>query len=244
MARTAEDYADDYTEPELREQLKEEIKASDKGGKPGQWSARKSQLLTQEYEKRGGGYKGDKTDQQESLEEWTEEDWQTAEGETRARNDDGSVDRYLPKQAWERLSEAEQAATRQRKLDGSDDRQHVANTDRAQRARREARILAHYDDLNVDEVVDRAEGLEAEELEEVLAYERDHADRSTLTTQLESMLDDIRYARVLDDYPELNADEVIDRLDDLDDDELVRLRDWEVSHQDRSTVLDAIDGRS
>lgn len=62
MARTAENYADDYTDPELRERLKEEIKASDKDGKPGQWSARKSQLLNREYEQHGGGYKGDKTD--------------------------------------------------------------------------------------------------------------------------------------------------------------------------------------
>lgn len=32
---------DKYTDPELREQVKEEVKQSDKGGKPGQWSARK-----------------------------------------------------------------------------------------------------------------------------------------------------------------------------------------------------------
>ena len=44
-----------YTDPELRERIKEEIKASDKGGKKGQWSARKSRLLAREYEKRGGG---------------------------------------------------------------------------------------------------------------------------------------------------------------------------------------------
>lgn len=241
MAKTAEDYADDYTDPQLRERLKEEIKASDKGGKPGQWSARKSQLLTQEYERNGGGYRGDKTDEQQSLEEWTEEDWQTADGDTRARNDDGSVDRYLPQQAWERLSEAEQAATRRRKLDSPEDRQHVANTDRAERARREATILAHYDDLTVDEVAERADGLEVAELHELLTYERDHADRSTLIDQLESLLDDARSAMVLDDYPELNADEVIDRLDGLSADELARLRDWEASHKDRSTVLEAID---
>jgi hypothetical protein len=39
-----------YTDPELRERIKEEIKESDKGGKKGQWSARKSQLLTHKYE--------------------------------------------------------------------------------------------------------------------------------------------------------------------------------------------------
>lgn len=57
-------YEEKYTKPELREQLKEEIKASDKGGKPGQWSARKSQLLVQEYEKKGGGYKKSQKDQE------------------------------------------------------------------------------------------------------------------------------------------------------------------------------------
>ena len=37
------------------------VKASDKGGKPGQWSARKAQLATQRYKKSGGGYSGPKT---------------------------------------------------------------------------------------------------------------------------------------------------------------------------------------
>jgi hypothetical protein len=49
-----------YTDPELREKIKEEIKASGKGSEPGQWSARKSQLLVKEYEKAGGGYRGEK----------------------------------------------------------------------------------------------------------------------------------------------------------------------------------------
>jgi hypothetical protein len=32
---------DKYTDPELREEVKEEIQAGEKGGKSGQWSARK-----------------------------------------------------------------------------------------------------------------------------------------------------------------------------------------------------------
>ena len=43
-----------YTKPKLRERLKNNIMAGSKGGKPGQWSARKAQLLTQEYKKAGG----------------------------------------------------------------------------------------------------------------------------------------------------------------------------------------------
>jgi hypothetical protein len=46
-----------YTKPTLRKQLFEKIKASDKGGSPGQWSARKAQMLAREYKSAGGGYK-------------------------------------------------------------------------------------------------------------------------------------------------------------------------------------------
>jgi hypothetical protein len=54
------DAASPYTDPELRERLKAEITAGDRGGKPGQWSARKAQLLATEYEKAGGDYTSDK----------------------------------------------------------------------------------------------------------------------------------------------------------------------------------------
>ena len=51
--------------------------AGSKGGNPGQWSARKAQLVAQEYEKAGGGSRGGKNDKQKSLEKWGEEKWQT-----------------------------------------------------------------------------------------------------------------------------------------------------------------------
>lgn len=46
-----------YTKPGLRKRLFNKIKAGTKGGNPGQWSARKAQLLAKEYKKAGGGYK-------------------------------------------------------------------------------------------------------------------------------------------------------------------------------------------
>mgnify|MGYP003302552970 CR=1 FL=1 len=46
-----------YTKPSLRERIKDRIMASSKGGKSGQWSARKAQMLAAEYKKKGGGYK-------------------------------------------------------------------------------------------------------------------------------------------------------------------------------------------
>lgn len=49
--------AGNYTKPGMREQLFKQIKAGDKGGKPGQWSARKAQLLAKQYKAKGGGYK-------------------------------------------------------------------------------------------------------------------------------------------------------------------------------------------
>jgi len=68
-----------YTKPELRERIKDRIMESSKGGKPGQWSARRSQLLAQEYEKAGGGYKGGKGEKQKDLEKWGKEKWSTRE---------------------------------------------------------------------------------------------------------------------------------------------------------------------
>lgn len=49
--------AGNYTKPTLRKRLFEQIKAGSKGGRPGQWSARKAQLLAAEYKRQGGGYK-------------------------------------------------------------------------------------------------------------------------------------------------------------------------------------------
>lgn len=49
--------AGNYTKPAMRKRLFEKIKAGGKGGKPGQWSARKAQMLAREYKAQGGGYK-------------------------------------------------------------------------------------------------------------------------------------------------------------------------------------------
>lgn len=49
--------AGNYTRPTMRKRLFNQIKASGKGGKPGQWSARKAQRLAKEYKAKGGGYR-------------------------------------------------------------------------------------------------------------------------------------------------------------------------------------------
>lgn len=186
------DYEEKYTHPEMREEIKEEIKHSDKGGEPGQWSARKSQLLTQEYEKRGGGYKGEKDEDQKNLEQWTEEEWQTQEGGAQARKD-GETARYLPKEAWESMSEQEKRETEERKREGSrQGQQYVENTEEAKQARKSARKelpINDYDSLNVEEIKTEVEGLSGEEVEEILAYEKEYENRKTLVGHLQKKID-------------------------------------------------------
>ncbi len=129
---------DNYDKPDLRATLKEQITVGDKGGKPGQWSARKAQLLTHEYEKAGGGYLHDeRTESQQHLQEWTSEQWQTADGKPADR--EGGTTRYLPKETWNELSTAEKKATNAKKQAGSKgDKQVVANTEKAKTARKKA----------------------------------------------------------------------------------------------------------
>ena len=90
-----QDYEEKYTHPELRERIKEEIKASSKGGKEGQWSARKEAAA-------------------------------------------------LP--------------------------------------------LNDYDDLNVGEVENKSQGLSRDDIETLLDYEKNHANRKTLVETLEGRL--------------------------------------------------------
>lgn len=49
--------AGNYTKPTMRKRLFQKIKAGSKGGRAGQWSARKAQMLARQYKAKGGGYK-------------------------------------------------------------------------------------------------------------------------------------------------------------------------------------------
>ncbi len=56
-AKSKVNAAGNYTKPTMRKNLFNKIKASTKGGKAGQWSARKAQMLAKQYKAKGGGYK-------------------------------------------------------------------------------------------------------------------------------------------------------------------------------------------
>ncbi len=137
MAKVSKSDPKQYTKPELRDKIKSEVTAGDKGGRAGQWSARKAQLVTHEYEKQGGDYKKSKTGAQKSLESWGDEQWTTSDGK-KAERKDGTT-RYLPKEAWEKLSEKEKEATNKKKQEGSRaGEQFVSNTPAASTARKKA----------------------------------------------------------------------------------------------------------
>ena len=93
-------------DPKKWSRIKSAVKAGSKGGKPGQWSARKAQLAVQRYKKAGGGYKGKKSGKS-SLSRWTKQKWGTKSGKPSRK----TGERYLPKKAREALSPQEYGAT-------------------------------------------------------------------------------------------------------------------------------------
>jgi len=98
------------TNPKLWERVKQGVMKGDKGGDPGEWSARKAQMAVQEYKKRGGGYEGRKT-ADNHLRQWTREEWGTKSGKPSGK----TGERYLPKRARETLSDAEYRRTTEKK---------------------------------------------------------------------------------------------------------------------------------
>ncbi|WP_419729872.1 hypothetical protein [Lichenicola sp.] len=117
MAATAK-----KTDPKLWEKVKAEVTAGDKGGHPGQWSARKAQLAVAEYKKHGGGYSGGKSTDNH-LAQWTREEWDTKSG---AKSGD-TGERYLPKQARKSLDKTEyDRTTAKKRADTRKGRQYSA----------------------------------------------------------------------------------------------------------------------
>jgi hypothetical protein len=98
------------TKPTLWAKIKQKIQRGAKGGRPGQWSARKAQLAVQAYKKEGGGYRGEKS-ADNHLRQWQREDWGTKSGAKSTK----SGERYLPKRARKALSDRDYRATTAKK---------------------------------------------------------------------------------------------------------------------------------
>jgi hypothetical protein len=108
----------------------------------GRHSARAMQIAGRLYREAGGGYCGGKTQAQRKMTKWTREDWRTAPGAPKkachvTKSGQMRCDRYLPAKAWEKLTPAQRAATRDVKKRAK--RQYVPNAPAAKSAGREAR---------------------------------------------------------------------------------------------------------
>lgn len=101
------------TNPGLWKRVVASVKASDKGGRAGQWSARKAQLAVQKYKKAGGGYSGAKSSSN-SLKKWTKQEWgYVSPGD--AQKPRAQRGRYLPKSVRESLSPSQKSEENRRK---------------------------------------------------------------------------------------------------------------------------------
>ena len=207
------------TDPELWEEVKKEITESDKGGEPGQWSARKAQMAVQEYKKRGGGYDDDGPDKEDTdLHEWTEEDWGTRSGKESGE----TGERYLPKKVRMLLTEDEyRRSTKKKRSDSDDGEQFSDQPDDVQEK------VAHIKENGpTKEMLDqRARELEIEgrssmnkdELLDAIEEATDEngrakGGRAALSDKTVDELQDIARDRDIDGRSSMNKSELIDAL--------------------------------
>ncbi|KAK5703297.1 hypothetical protein LTR97_004246 [Elasticomyces elasticus] len=164
--------------------------------------------MASEYKKRGGGYDTDKKDQDESqkhLSKWTEEEWQTKEGSGTAKQDDGTRKRYLPKKAWEKMSEEEKQQTEDKKEEGSKEgKQFVENTEKAKDSGKKAN-REEDEDFEDRKAKEREQGAEVDDKDE--AKDEDEAEYED---DGEADVDDEDGEAEEGDAPEQHEDEVAD----------------------------------
>jgi|TARA_B100001939_G_C16941765_1_gene618565 hypothetical protein len=101
------------TKPKLWKRIVASVKSGSKGGRPGQWSARKAQIATARYKKAGGGYRGKKSSSNK-LTKWSKQKWDyVSKGDKKKPR--AKRGRYLPESVRKSLSKSEKAATNRAK---------------------------------------------------------------------------------------------------------------------------------
>ena len=101
------------TKPKLWKRIVASVKSGSKGGRPGQWSARKAQIATAIYKKAGGGYRGKKSSSNK-LTKWSKQKWDyVSKGDKKKPR--AKRGRYLPESVRKSLSKSEKAATNRAK---------------------------------------------------------------------------------------------------------------------------------
>jgi hypothetical protein len=97
--------------------------------------------------------------------------------------------------------------------------------------------IASYGSLTADEIVSRLSGLTQTDLSKVYKYEKGHENRATVLDAIDRKL----VTLPISNYDALNADEIVERLDTLDESELKTIKRYESTTKMRSTVLERID---
>ena len=98
------------TNEKMWKRIVSKVRAGSRGGKSGQWSARKAQLAVNMYKKAGGGYKGCRSSKN-SLRKWTQQRWRTRSGKNSILGPGATGERYLPEKAIRKLSRKEYSST-------------------------------------------------------------------------------------------------------------------------------------
>ena len=96
--------------------------------------------------------------------------------------------------------------------------------------------IENYDELTVDEIAGELGSLSAEELETVRGYEKLNKDRETLLYEIERAM-----SFPIEGYDELNVGEISEQLEDLSEEELKRVRDYERRNKGRDTLLEQLE---
>ena len=97
--------------------------------------------------------------------------------------------------------------------------------------------IESYGSLTADEIVSRLSGLTQTDLSKVYKFEKAHENRATVLNAIEGKF----VTLPIPAYDSLTADEIVDRLDKLDESELKTIKSYESATKERSTVLEKID---
>ncbi|MGH2699072.1 MAG: hypothetical protein ACRDJL_07725 [Actinomycetota bacterium] len=97
--------------------------------------------------------------------------------------------------------------------------------------------ITGYASLTAEEIVMRLPGLTQTELARVYKYEKAHENRATVLGAIEDKLVDLP----IPTYDALNAEEIVARLEKLDESELKVIKRYEAGTKLRATVLEKVD---
>jgi hypothetical protein len=97
--------------------------------------------------------------------------------------------------------------------------------------------IESYGSLTADEIVSRLSGLTQTDLSKVYKFEKAHENRVTVLNAIEGKF----VTLPIPTYDAFTADEIVDRLDKLDESELKTIKSYESATKMRSTVLEKVD---